>query len=233
MKITRYRYLKQYYQSISEIYESRGLFEKAKQYIHKAIDAHKAWGLRKDDFNYYNQLGDLYYKNNELSEAIQTYIYSIQMNEIQDEVYFKLSRIYVKLMKYEEALSILEKAININPDYSNFYYLKGLIIKYIDNDIDWSDKLFKRFFDLNEILKIRIGSISRRKKLKDRYIPEVILDLEKIIKKHDYYAEAYIDLIQIYNKQNKNLEKAKYYYNKLIEIYPFFKKEKNLFLKKN
>jgi len=232
MEITRYRYLKHYYQSISEIYESKGLFEKAKQYIHKAIDAHKAWGLQKDKFSYYNQLGDLYYKNNELNEAIQTYIYSIQMDEIQDEVYFKLSRIYVKLMKYEEALSILEKAVNINPDYSKFYYLQGVIIKYVENDIDLSGELFKRFFDSNKYLKFRIESISRRKKRDDEYFPEVILDLEKIIKEYDYYAEAYIDLIQLCNKKKKNLEKVKYYYNKLIEIYPFFKKEENLFLMK-
>jgi len=232
-KFTRDRHLSNYYESISKVYGSKGLFEEAKQHIQKAIGIRKAMGLNKFDTRFFNQLGDLYYKNNELSEAIQTYLYSIQMDEIQDEVYFNLSRIYTKQMKYEEALSILEKAININPDYSNFYYLKGLIIKYIDNDIDWSDKLFKRFFDLNEFMKTRIELISIIKEVDGKRSSEVILILEKTIKELGYYAEAYIDLIQIYNKKNENLEKAKYYYNKLIEIYPFFKKEKNLFLKKN
>jgi tetratricopeptide (TPR) repeat protein len=193
-KFTRDRHLSNYYGSISKVYGSKGLFEEAKQHIQKAISIRKAMGLNKFDTRFFNQLGDLYYKNNELSEAIQTYLYSIQMDEIQDEVYFNLSRIYTKQMKYEEALSILEKAININPDYSNFYYLKGLIIKYINNDIDWSEKLFKRFFDLNEFMKTRIELISIIKEVDGKRSSEVILILEKTIKELDYYAEAYIDL---------------------------------------
>lgn len=226
-------HLLRYYESISEAYESKGAFEEAKQHIQKAIDAWRESGLNIGGSRFFNQLGDLYYKNNELSEAIQTYLYSIQMDEVQDEVYFNLSRIYTKQMKYEEALSILEKAININPDYSEFYYLQGVIIKYIENDIDRSDELFKRFFDLSKGLKLSIELISLTKEVDGKRSSEVILILEKTIKEYDYYAEVYIDLIQICNKKNKNLEKAKYYYNKLIEIYPFFKKEKNLFLKKN
>ena len=148
-------------------------------------------------------------------------------------------------MKYEEALSILEKAININPNYSEFYYLQGIIIKYVENDIKCANTVFKRFFDLNVMLKLDVEKISFGKESVERYqsyefslqiideqLSKVILDLEEIIKRYDYYADAYIDLIQICNKHKKNIEKAKDYYKKLVEMYPFFKKEDNLFLMK-
>jgi tetratricopeptide (TPR) repeat protein len=237
--------LSRYYTSLSEVYESKGLLEEAKQNIKKAIDMEKSIEEEKnfelykqllDLHELYNQLGDLHYKNNELNEAIQAYLYSIKFNKIQDEVYFKLSMIYIKLMKYSEALSILETAIEINPDFSNFYYLNGLLYKYIYRNINKSNELLKKYLDLNKILKIEIDSISKFKEMLEKYpsseifLSNIIFSLEEIIKKYDFYADAYIDLINISNKYKKDVEKSKNYYRKLIEMYPFFEEEKKLLL---
>jgi len=231
-------FISSYYKSISEAYEEKGMLEAAKQNIKKAIELRKKeFPNQSEPFRFHNQLGDLYFKNNELSEAIQTYLFSLKINEIQDDVYFKLSKVYIKLMKYDEAISILKKAIDINPDYSEFYYLQALIYKYVNRDIDKSNESLSKFYDLNKRVKSELSIVSSQKKILElsqtnENFEILISDIERIIKGKEFYADAYIDLIQTCNKYKKNIEKAKDYYKKLKEIYPFFELEKDLLFTK-
>jgi tetratricopeptide (TPR) repeat protein len=221
-------YLPLFYQHISEAYEGKGNFEEAKRYIKEAIE------LKKEKYEYFNQLANLFYKNNEIDEAIRSYLTSIKLNEIQDDAYFNLAKIYIRLMKYNEAKNILNKAIDINPDYSKCYYLKSLIYKYLDKDINKSNEFLKKFYELNPSLKNELEIINIRKErfeINQSYenFKYLISYLEDVIEENDFFAEAYIDLIQTCRRQKKDIEKAENYYKKLIEIYPFLEKEKELF----
>lgn len=53
---------------------------------------------------------------------------------------------------------------------------------------------------------------------------------EHTVKHSEFYAEAYIRLIIIYTQYQKDIEKAKKHYEKLLFIYPFFSNNKEIIL---
>lgn len=68
-------------------------------------------------YNYYlyEKAGDAFYGKAEVSLAIEYYDTSIKRGNVSANIYVKLSRLYIQLSKYSDALDLLEAAVIVHP----------------------------------------------------------------------------------------------------------------------
>lgn len=204
------------YVSISELYIDKGEIEKAEDYLRKAIEINK-------NYNHLNKLAALLNKNKDLNEAISTYIASLNLNKRQREAYFELGRLFIKQENYDEAISIIEKGIKINPAYYEYYYLKGLLYRFIKKDEKIGNELVGIFHKMTNY--VYTGDVDDSEILweKDEFRNLIIKNAKQEINNHGFLVESYTRLIKIYTKFQKDINEAKKYFNELIYQYPFFK----------
>jgi len=195
----------------------------------KAIDcAQKAIVLDKNDERYFNHIASLFNKNHNFNEAIDNYLHSININNRQAEPYFELGRLYIKQRKYDDAFSIIERGIKINPDYNEFYYLKGLLHKYVKNEIEIGNELIEQFHKKDLYIYIGVFNDSpvmwKDKEWREKIVKETIED----IRNDTFLIEPYIRMIIIslnYPSEKINTEE---YFDMLIFQYPFLEKDEEI-----
>jgi tetratricopeptide (TPR) repeat protein len=196
------------YFDLSKAYEHVGNFTLAFQYIRLALDI-------SEDTRNLNQLARLYSLNSDYNNAIKYYLKSIEVNPRDYEAHFELARVYIQQEQYDQALSVLNAAININLDSENLYYLKGVLMYYVKNNINEAMALYKKFSDMDALFSSIISLFKIDKK-------GWVIDNLSILDRKGFVAEYYMCAILSY-EENKNTNKAKEYYERLKTAYPFFK----------
>lgn len=196
------------YFDLSKAYEHVGNFTLAFQYIKSALDI-------SENTRNLNQLGRLYSLNSDYNNTIKYYLRSIEVNPRDYEARFELARVYIQQEQYDQALSVLNAAININPDRENLYYLKGILIYYVKNNINEGMDLYKKFSDMDKLFSSLISVFKIDKK-------GWVINYPSILDREGFIAEYYMCAILSY-EENKNTNKAKEYYERLKRAYPFFK----------
>lgn len=169
---------------------------------------------RPDSYNYYN-LGNEYLAQKKWEKAYECFIKSY--NIMDNNSYF-LRSIYniafclKNMAKYQEAFDILDNAIKTYPDYTDLYFLKGLIYEelgYIEDAIIY----FRSCIELGDVKNLNyisnqgVGTFLSRYKLGLMY--EVLGNTEKSLE------EYYLSLIN-----NKNYFPSLYNLIKLLTKMP-------------
>lgn len=163
-----------------------------------------------------NMLGIVFKKNNLHIEAMHEFGRAINQNPADSWAYYNLSQTLLILKKYDVALSSMERAIQINPDYADFYNCVGMIYhemaackKAIDNfdkatslNPYYSEAYFNRglTFVLNEIIR-------EDYQLSNTYLDEVVKSFEQaVLMNPSYQTQEYFNGIE--HIRNDNPRKA-------------------------
>ncbi len=93
-----------------------GLYSKALK------DCEHAAFIQGEDEHYYNQLGAIHSAMGNSGEAIESFLEAIDSNPEYVYPYMHLNEEYRKQEEYDQALEIIESALEINPQYPDFYY---------------------------------------------------------------------------------------------------------------
>ncbi|MEN8249223.1 MAG: tetratricopeptide repeat protein [Bacteroidota bacterium] len=86
------------------------------------------------------QLGDYYFKQNDVQRAIQEYEMALKMDSLLIPVYGNLATAYNIMGNNVMAVNSLNALIKIEPDYARAYYLRGLLLHEMgDNELAIQD----------------------------------------------------------------------------------------------
>jgi tetratricopeptide (TPR) repeat protein len=108
------------------------------------------------------QLGDYYYRRNDITSAIKEYEMALKMDSLLTPVYSNLATAYNLTGNNPAALTTLDNLLLIEPTYSRGYYLRGLLNNELGNveeaiqDLKQAVKLdptnFRGFYNLANLL---------------------------------------------------------------------------------
>lgn len=108
------------------------------------------------------QLGDYYYRRNDINSAIKEYEMALKMDSLLTPVYSNLATAYNQAGNNKAALSTLDNLLLLEPGYSRGYYLRGLLnneignVEYAIQDLKKAVELdpanFRGFYNLANLL---------------------------------------------------------------------------------
>jgi tetratricopeptide (TPR) repeat protein len=104
-----------------EKYALRGEFEKAIQYLNKAIE------LKPDYLDAYFLRGNAYSDSGQPELAVKDFNYVIQQKPEQPVTYYNRSLAYLDLKQFDQAIADLGKVIQLSPDDPAGYNLRSVI----------------------------------------------------------------------------------------------------------
>jgi len=116
------------------------------------------------------QLGDYYYKQQNIQRAIKEYEMALIMDSLLTPVYTNLATAYSIVGKNKKALQALNTLINLEPTYARAFYLRGLLYYEVGkpelaiNDLSTSIKLdnsnYRAYYNLAN-LYFTVGQIKK------------------------------------------------------------------------
>jgi len=219
-----------WYSLMAEAAQHLGDTKKALRYAEKAAEIDSRHSLVLARILSSQQLYD---------EAYTVYIRYVQEFPVQDQAYCEMARIQIRKEQYGEADKLLNKALSYNPSCSAGNYIKSVLLKYVDNDIDGAELLKTKFGSSLDSLTLHIDtarlSISEFRRYQAAGLTlraassraEAISKLKSIIEEKDYYVDAYLDLIDILKEQPGAEQERDSYCARLTTIYPFMSKRCN------
>lgn len=110
-------------------------------------DCERAIDLGENDANSYNARGLIQLTMGNYEDAMSSFYDSIGSNPMYIYPYLHLNGEYRRQRKYSKALRILDRAMERNPKYADFYYYHALT----DDEMDNGDKAvinYKKFLEL-------------------------------------------------------------------------------------
>ncbi len=110
---------------MGEVYLRKGDFENAQKYIKKVLDS-----FPEDERMTFN-MGEIYFSNNKIDEAIHYYELSKQINPTWGKPYLKLGYAYLNKGDFERAKENLKKFIEVDPDSPDVQTAQN-ILKYLE-----------------------------------------------------------------------------------------------------
>ncbi len=109
---------------ISEYYED----EDKKEILDKlSRQEYKDFSYKQSQELDYLDLGDLHFDNREFETAAEYYKMALGINSSNDYTYYKLSRCYIELGRFEEADNYIEKAMALSGKNRKYTYFKNQI----------------------------------------------------------------------------------------------------------
>jgi tetratricopeptide (TPR) repeat protein len=141
------------YRGLGELYLHEKQFEKAKQTFLKGLNVNpaslelllslgnllvmmddaplavkylkKAVELAPNDAEAHYLLGEAYERNRHLNAALKENLIALRLNPSLTEAYGRVGLYNIKLTRYKEARTYLQKAIELNPHESHYYWAMG------------------------------------------------------------------------------------------------------------
>lgn len=109
-------------------YWNRGKLEVlTKSYSPALADLTKAVLLDSTKSAYYYNLADIEFLTGHTHEARDAFITSIRLDPKNTDAMLKLAELYLYVEKYDDAFTLVNHAIKINPYIGRAYFLKGMI----------------------------------------------------------------------------------------------------------
>lgn len=162
-------------------------------------------------------LGDYFRKNKEFLKSIKYYENALKYSPFYFEIYLELSKNYLNLRKFEEALKNIENYLRIIPEDSIALFYKGSILDSMgktEEGVKFYKKSMEKGFRTQDVyIKISLALIKLKREM----------EAEKIINeylKNKKSAPLIYILGNIY--KNKEKEKAISYYREAIKVMPQF-----------
>ncbi|MEJ5166855.1 MAG: sulfatase-like hydrolase/transferase [Thermoanaerobaculia bacterium] len=170
-----------------------------------------------DDPEVLKLLGDYFKKNKDFQNSIKYYEKALKYSPFYYEINFELSKNYLKIGKFKEALYNIESYLKIIPEDSIALFYKGSILEAMGKEEDaiiYYKKSLEKGFNTTEVyIKLSLALIKIKK---EREAEETILKYLKDKKS----APLYYILGNIY--KNKDKEKAKKFYMEAMSEMPGF-----------
>jgi tetratricopeptide (TPR) repeat protein len=112
----------------ADAYWNRGNLEMlTKDYGPALGDLTKAVMLDSTKSDYFYSLANVNFLTGHTHEAKDAFIISIRLNPKNTDAILKLAELYFYVKKYDDALTLIEQAIKVNPYLGHEYFLKGMI----------------------------------------------------------------------------------------------------------
>jgi tetratricopeptide (TPR) repeat protein len=147
--------------------------EKAEEYFKKAIDIANNYG-----FAIYN-LGAVYDRKGELTEAITQLEKIIPYNANQPGLLFELGLLYYRVDRKTDALAALQRAVLLSPDYANARWYLSLVYEEL-GDLDSAIQQLEVVLKNNKENATVIQKLSQLKRGESSIPPETVLDQEPL-----------------------------------------------------
>lgn len=112
----------------ADAYWNRGKLEIANKSLALALnDLTKAVMLDSTKSGYFYNLGDAEFLTGHTHEARDAFATSIRLDSKNTDAILKLAELYLFVEKYEDAITLINQAIKVNPYIGREYFLKGMI----------------------------------------------------------------------------------------------------------
>jgi len=109
-------------------YWNRGKLEILNKSLAPALmDLTKAVQLDSTKSGYYYNLADAQFLTGHTHEARDAFLTSIRLDPRNTDAILKLAELYLYVEKYEDAITLINQAIKVNPYIAREYFLKGMI----------------------------------------------------------------------------------------------------------
>ncbi len=101
-----------------------------------------------DSYEVYNELGNVYYRENNLQEALVNYDKALKIRPQYPEVFHNAGLVYIKAGQLENAKRMFAQSLQLNPNLYESYYRLGQVAAY-------EGETQKAVIYLNECLRLR------------------------------------------------------------------------------
>ena len=109
------------------------------------------------------QLGDYYMRQDRVQKAIEHYEKALEMDYLLIQAYSNLATAYNISGKNEKAVSVLNRLIELEPEYGRAYYLHGLLMHELGNETDAIN-------DLEQAIRFDAGNFRYYYNLSNMYL---------------------------------------------------------------
>lgn len=169
----KYKDNSQIHWHLADVYDRKGIFELAEQELSKVL-ALKKFTEKLTEQEVRKRLGEIYYKDKKIDEALKEFILVLQFENFDIKVYLKIAEIYLEKKIYKEAINYIEKYIKIDPTDSYAYFLLGQAYYYI-NQFELAEMNFLNALRINPQLNsvhFFLGMIFSKKAEYDKALKE-------------------------------------------------------------
>lgn len=163
----------------------------------------------------YFNAGVNFYRQREITKAIQSYMKVIELNPEYVEAYNNLGIIYQDIGDFDKAIELYQKAIEVNPRYEKAYNNLG-ILYLITNRYDDALTAFQNALTINPLnieSNINLGTLFRRKNQLEKSIEYY----KKALNINPLHGETYYNLGLVY-EQLGDVDLAISHYQKFIQL---------------
>lgn len=95
----------------------------------------------ENNYKAYNELGNVYYRNDQLREALMQYEKALEIRPVYPEVIHNVGLTYLKAGQLNNAKAFMQRSLELNPKMYQSYYRLGQIFRYEGNT-----ELAKQYF---------------------------------------------------------------------------------------
>lgn len=165
----------------SDNYYQRALFfYLEREYDQALADIERAINIDDQVAEYFYLEGNIYYDDKAFENAFKSYQATVDLDIEHVEALLKLSTLELALENYQLALDMVNKALKVDPNYAEGYYLKGFI--YLDGgDTIKSISSFRTAVEVNP----------------DHYNSYIMLGKLYASEKHEYAGDYYDNALRI------------------------------------
>lgn len=163
----------------------------------------------------YFNLGVDFYRQREISKAIQAYQKVIELDPSYVEAYNNLGIIYQDIGDFDKAIEAYQKAIEVNPQYEKAYNNLGIVL-FFNNRYEESIEAFQKALDINPgniESYINLGTLFKKK----GEFEKAIEFYQKALNVNPLHGEAHYNIGLLY-EQLENFNLAISHYQKFIRL---------------
>lgn len=138
--------------------ERAGIYIQLKQLQEAMGDASRALKLDSTKAKYYVTLADVYFASNKTRLSKETLEATVKKFPNNTEALLKLAELFYLVRQYENAITHINKALKIDENIANAYFLKGCVFKEMGDTnkaissmqtaIEQDNKFFDAFYDV-------------------------------------------------------------------------------------
>jgi type IV pilus biogenesis/stability protein PilW len=163
----------------------------------------------------YFNLGVDFYRQREISKAIQAYQKVIELDPTYVEAYNNLGIIYQDIGDFDKAIEAYQKAIEVNPQYEKAYNNLGILL-FVNERYDESIRAFQNALAINPHSiesNINLGTLFKRK----GQFEKAIEYYQKALSINPLLGETHYNIGLLY-EQLENFNLAISHYQKFIQL---------------
>lgn len=204
-----------FHSNLGNVLQSLGRFEEAITSHQKALSL--AGPNDQSVYNSYNSLGICWFHQNRLTEAVNSFQFSLRVNPKHPETYNNLANVQVTQGKFEEAIANYRKAIELNPAFAGAYAGLGNALQ-LNDQLEEAVVACQQALQLNPQLVTAYVNLAETL-LKQQKYTEVRANLQKALQLNANDSRVYFGFGQLFDDLD-NLEEAITHYRKALQLKP-------------